>query len=248
MIYIYLIIFKVYRTEKERIKAALKENSLYESWPLPDPNKSFELRPRQPSKELFDAKIRYQPKHLIERVRDTVANNSMLFVDDNNRSFSTLGQTNRSFTSKNNLKSHYPSFVLGSKRSKDVLSKNSSNKSPKSILPHLHVKTHYKGATTFTLAYPGSFYCPTTKNADKAVARAKSDREKVSQRNLFNAFRNIESNIYQFTNNLIIGSLNGNSTKQKLRMTGTLTTFDEPLTDISMITKNVLKKCNVFRK
>ena len=31
MIYIYLIIFKLYRTEKERIKAALKENSLYES-------------------------------------------------------------------------------------------------------------------------------------------------------------------------------------------------------------------------
>ena len=60
------------------------------------------------------------------------------------------------------------------------------------ILPHLHIKTHYKAATQFTLAYPGSFYCPTTTNLGEAIEKAKSDKEKLSQRNLFNAFKNIE--------------------------------------------------------
>ena len=60
------------------------------------------------------------------------------------------------------------------------------------ILPHLHIKTHYKTATQFTLAYPGSFYWPTTTNLEAALEKAKSDREKLSQRNLFNAFKNIE--------------------------------------------------------
>lgn len=118
----------------------------------------------------------------------------MLFVDDNNRSMLTIPTYTRSGNSKSTLKSNYSTIMITSSKSKKGSSsrKLDQSASPKSILPHLHTKTHYKGATTFSLAYPGSFYCPTTKNVDKAVSMVKSDREKVSQRNLFNAFRNIE--------------------------------------------------------
>jgi hypothetical protein len=61
-------------------------NSIFESTPSPDPSKSFELRPRQREKEIGDSKIRYKPKFLIERVLDTVQNNSFIFADDNAKS------------------------------------------------------------------------------------------------------------------------------------------------------------------
>ena len=43
-----------FRTEKERIIASLQTNSIYDSTPSPNFEKSFNLRPRQPEKEIGD--------------------------------------------------------------------------------------------------------------------------------------------------------------------------------------------------
>jgi hypothetical protein len=94
-----------FKTEKDRIRNSLIDNSIYESAPSPDPNKSFELRPRQPEKEIGDAKIRYQPRLLIERVMDTVNKNSSLFVDDNLRSSSISPLRNSIGRNKNDYSS-----------------------------------------------------------------------------------------------------------------------------------------------
>jgi hypothetical protein len=74
-----------FKTEKERIKENLSQ-SFYDTTPMPDPNKSFGLRPRMPEKEIGDPKFRYRPKYSVERVLDTVQQNSFLFGDDNTRS------------------------------------------------------------------------------------------------------------------------------------------------------------------
>jgi hypothetical protein len=109
---------------------------------------------------------------------------------------------------------------------------------PKSILPHLHNKTHFKAATTFTLAYPGSFYCPSTKSAKKAIDKAGSERYKSSQRFVFNAFKNIESSL-----------INKNSNnKNSLRIKHTTSVIEDPQIDISRIAKDVLVNCQVLRR
>lgn len=56
-------------------------------------------------------------------------------------------------------------------------------------MPHLHNKTHFKAATTFTLAYPENFYCPNGKN----MASKSSDRQAAAKRMLFNSFKNMEN-------------------------------------------------------
>jgi hypothetical protein len=69
---------------------------------------------------------------------------------------------------------------------------------PKSILPHLHEKTHFKTATTFTLNYAGNFYCPTSKNT---MDKSNSDQDKVgvassvSKRRMLNSFKNMEAEV-----------------------------------------------------
>ena len=182
-----------FKTEKERIIANIANNSIYDSWPLPNPNKSFELRPREPEKEIGDSKIRYKPKFLVERVKDTVDKNSFLFTKGPPRSKSSLSPINKSHLSSTQKGEYLNIMVTKSHKLKGNSSSRLENKlSPKSILPHLHVKTHFKAATTFTLAYPGSFYWPTTKSIGKAIEKAKSDRDKLSVRNLFNTFKNIE--------------------------------------------------------
>ena len=79
-----------FRTEKERIFANVANNSIYECCPCQEQNKSFELRPRVPTKEIADAKIRYKPKYLIERVKEAVERNSCLFSQDPPRSKSSI--------------------------------------------------------------------------------------------------------------------------------------------------------------
>lgn len=182
-----------FKTEKERILANLANNSIYDSWPLPNPNKSFELRPRAPEKEIGETVIRYKPKYIVERVKDTVDKNSVLFTFEGSRSKSSLSPINRSQASSAQ-KGEYLNIMISKSRK---LKGNSSSRletklSPKSILPHLHVKTHFKAATTFTLAYPGSFYCPATTSIGQAIENMKTDKEKLSVRNLFNTFKNIE--------------------------------------------------------
>ena len=102
-----------FRTEKERIFANILNNSIYDSCPSQSQNKSFELRPRIPEKELADAKIRYKPKYLLERVKDAVDKNSFLFAQDHPRSKSTTSPHARSIQKSTN-KGEYFDIIMSS--------------------------------------------------------------------------------------------------------------------------------------
>lgn len=179
-----------FKTEKERISNHLN-NVNYDTTPSPDPFKSFELRPRMPEKEIGDAKIRYKPKFLVERVADKVKENSFIFADDNPRSHSISPMSRLRNISRLN------DYSVTSNHTSGGSSHLSAKLTPKSILPHLHVKTHFKGAATFTLSYPENYYCPSTKSLSGQTSKDrdlnKNDKERSNTRLLFNAFKNIES-------------------------------------------------------
>jgi hypothetical protein len=224
-----------FKTEKDRIKHSLMSNSIFESAPSPDPNKSFELRPRQKDKEIGDAKIRHKPRFTIERVIDSVNDNSFILGDDNLRSKLSKSPMRGS---KDRNKNNYSTIVRGnSKKSLNISSfKLESELSPRSILPHLHEKTHFKAATTFTIAYPGSFYCPTTQNVKEAVKQANSIKDRTSRRIMFNVFTDIENNLVK------------KSTGAKVFTNTANSILEDPLVDISKIAKEVLVDCHVLRR
>jgi hypothetical protein len=225
-----------FKTEKDRIEHSLMSNSIFESAPSPDPSKSFELRPRQKDKEIGDAKFRHKPRFTVERVMDSVNDNSFILGDDNLKS--TISKTPMG-RSKDKNKNNCSTIVRGS--SKKSLNGSSfkieSELSPRSILPHLHEKTHFKAATTFTLAYPGSFYCPPAQKVKEAVRQVNSDKDRTSRRLMFNVFSDIENNLVK-----------KKAQAQKSLQIQTISNIEDPLVDISKIAKEVLVDCHVLRR
>lgn len=63
-----------FRTEKERIKANIQRNRIYETTPSPGVNKTLDIRRRRPEKELGGPKFRQKPSTTLERVMGKIQN------------------------------------------------------------------------------------------------------------------------------------------------------------------------------
>ncbi|CAI2366987.1 unnamed protein product [Moneuplotes crassus] len=224
-----------FRTEKERINASVENNSIFDSTPSPNLEKSFQLRPRQPEKEIGDPKFRHQPKTTIERVMDAIQKNALLDADYKQKQTLSVSPI-RGFR---NRAPHYSSVITakGSKKSSSRQTSHISIKA-KNLLPHLHEKTHYKAATTFTLSHPQNFYCPRSNSG-------KNQKEIISQKVLYSAFKNIEGKHRAITSQY--GQQTDYTPNARIP-TEASDGIDAGNINISDITREVLRKNYIFRQ
>eukprot|EP00347_Sterkiella_histriomuscorum_P007413 403349018 len=137
-------------SQKERIAETSKNQSFFESEPLDLYKKGFLLRPREPEKEIGPQFMKFKAISTVERVFDSV--NTSLQSTARDKSFYSV-QTSPLRSSLMIMQKNQ------SKQQSQNNNQNTSYLSPKALLlPELHQKTHFKGATSILMQHQGSLH------------------------------------------------------------------------------------------